>query len=59
MRSATRTTAGFAIPDSRLAGDATQLVRDIATDLLYDHSRRVFLWGASIGGERPTRPSRR
>jgi hypothetical protein len=48
----TTTIAGIAIPDSRLADDATQFVRDTETQLLYDHSRRVFLWGALVGAER-------
>ena len=41
--------AGVAIPDSRLARETTEFVRDTSTQLLYDHSRRVFLWGALIG----------
>lgn len=41
--------AGIAIPDSTLARDITQLVRDTETDLLYHHSRRVFLFGALSG----------
>jgi hypothetical protein len=45
------TIAGIAIPDSALAREATELVRDALTPLLYDHSRRVFLWGA-LQGER-------
>ena len=49
------TIAGIAIPDSRLADDATQFVRDTSTQLLFDHSRRVFLWGALVGGERGLR----
>jgi hypothetical protein len=36
--------AGIAVPDSALARDATEFVRDAATQLLFDHSRRVFLW---------------
>ncbi|HYY08411.1 MAG TPA: HD domain-containing protein [Actinomycetota bacterium] len=48
----TTTIAGVAIPDSVLANDATQFVRDTSTQLLYDHSRRVFLWGALVGAER-------
>jgi hypothetical protein len=46
------TIAGIALPDSVIARDATQFVRDTSTQLLYDHSRRVFLWGALIGAER-------
>jgi hypothetical protein len=47
----TRTIAGIAIPDSALAREATELIRDAESDLLYDHSVRVFLFGA-LQGER-------
>ena len=47
----TQTIAGIAIPDSSLANDATQLVRDAATDLVFHHSRRVFLFGSLRGRE--------
>ena len=47
----TTTIAGIAMPDSALAKAATQLVRDTENDLLYHHSRRVFLW-AALTGER-------
>jgi HD-GYP domain-containing protein (c-di-GMP phosphodiesterase class II) len=43
------TIAGVAIPDSALAREATELVNDLSTPLLFDHSRRVFLWGALQG----------
>jgi hypothetical protein len=45
------TIAGIPIPDSTIARDATALIRDVSTPLLFDHSRRVFLW-ASLQGER-------
>jgi hypothetical protein len=45
----TTTIAGIKIPDSMMAREATQLVRDTETDLLYHHSRRVFLFGALTG----------
>ena len=49
---ATRTTvAGVLIPDSSLALEATEFVQDVSTQLLFDHSRRVFLW-ASLQGEK-------
>lgn len=41
--------AGIAIPDSTLAAEATELVRDAAPDLLFHHSRRVFLFGSLQG----------
>lgn len=44
--------AGIRIPDSETARAATQLVRDTEDDLLYNHSRRVFLWGALTGERR-------
>jgi HD superfamily phosphodiesterase len=37
------------IPDTELAREATELVRKAATPLLFDHSRRVFLF-ASLKG---------
>lgn len=40
-----------AITDSRLARDATELIRSIEPDLLYHHSRRVYAFGA-LQGER-------
>ncbi|MFE6871369.1 HD domain-containing protein [Kitasatospora sp. NPDC057692] len=43
------TIAGVRIPDSALAREATELVRDTASPLLFDHSRRVFLFGALRG----------
>lgn len=47
----TETIAGITIPDSTLATEATELVRDVTTPLVYEHSRRVFLFGA-LRGER-------
>jgi HD superfamily phosphodiesterase len=41
--------AGIDIPDSRLASEATELVRDAASSLLFHHSRRVFLFGSLQG----------
>jgi hypothetical protein len=45
------TIADIPIPDSALARDVTEFVREAAPPLLFDHSRRVFLWG-SLQGER-------
>ena len=44
--------AGIHVPDSAIARAATQLVRDTEDDLLYNHSRRVFFWGALTGERR-------
>lgn len=41
--------AGIEIPNSPLALAATQLVRESADELIYNHSRRVFLWGSLRG----------
>ena len=43
--------AGIAIPDSTMAQDATDLLRDVADDLVFHHSRRVFLFGSLRGQE--------
>jgi hypothetical protein len=51
MSTTSQDVAGIQIPDSALARDVTQFVQDVAPQLLFDHSRRVFLW-ASLQGER-------
>ena len=43
------TIAGIKIPDSKMAKDLTGLIRDKEPDLLYHHSRRVYLFGALTG----------
>ena len=43
------TIAGISIPDSALAVEATELVRDTESELLFDHSLRVYLFGALQG----------
>jgi HD domain len=48
----TEIVAGIRVPDSAMARAATQLVRDTEDDLLYNHSRRVFFWGALAGNRR-------
>ncbi|WP_329003983.1 HD domain-containing protein [Kribbella sp. NBC_00709] len=47
----TETIAGVRIPDSKLAREATELVRAAASPLLFDHSRRVYLFGSLRGQE--------
>ncbi len=44
--------AGIRVPDSTLAREATALVRDSASELIYDHSRRVYFFGALQGRNR-------
>ena len=46
------TIAGIKIPDSQMAKDLTELIRDKEPDLLYQHSRRVYL-------RRPNRSAKR
>jgi len=38
--------SGVRIPDSKLAQEVTDFVRDTASELLFHHSIRVYLWGA-------------
>lgn len=40
---------GVLIPDSRLACELTQLVRDTESELLFHHSIRVYCWGVMTG----------
>ncbi|ORB29495.1 HD domain-containing protein [Mycolicibacterium parafortuitum] len=44
-----QTIAGIAIPDSALVREATDFIREAEDDLLFDHSRRVYLFGALRG----------
>jgi hypothetical protein len=41
----TETIAGVTIPDTAVVRAATELVLDADRDLLFHHSRRVYLWG--------------
>lgn len=41
--------ADIVIPDTPLVRDITGFIRDAEDDLLFDHSRRVFLFGALQG----------
>jgi len=43
------------IPDSILAKEATELLREHSTDLLINHSIRVFLFAAEFGRQRSLR----
>ena len=45
----TQSIAGITLPDSALARATTEYIRDQEGDLLFNHSRRVFLWGALTG----------
>ncbi|GAA5144614.1 HD domain-containing protein [Pseudonocardia eucalypti] len=52
----TETIAGIAVPDSRVVREATELVREAASPLLFHHSRRVYLFGMLQGRRRGLRP---
>ncbi|AXI08732.1 phosphohydrolase [Oceanobacillus zhaokaii] len=41
--------AGIKIPDTKLAKDAADILREFGNDLLWNHSNRVFLFGAVNG----------
>jgi hypothetical protein len=43
---------GIRVPDSSLASEITQLVRDTEPGLLFHHSSRVYYWGALAGKRR-------
>lgn len=46
---------GVSIPDSKLARAVTEFVRDTETDLLFNHSSRVYFFGALAGKRRGLR----
>jgi HD superfamily phosphodiesterase len=48
----TSSVADVTVPDTALAREAAELVRDTAGSLLYDHSSRVYLFGALQGRRR-------
>jgi HD domain len=48
--------AGIQIPDSPLVREATEFIRHAEDDLLFNHSRRVFLFGALQGLRRGLQP---
>lgn len=48
----TTSIAGVSIPDSQLGRAITEFVRDTETDLLFNHSSRVFFFGAIAGRRR-------
>ena len=44
--------SGIAIPDSKLAREATELVRDTESALLFNHSTRVYYFASLAGKKR-------
>jgi hypothetical protein len=44
--------AGVMVPDSKLAREATELVRDTESPLLFNHSSRVYYFGSLAGKRR-------
>jgi HD domain-containing protein len=50
------TIAGIHVPDSALAREVTEFVREVEDDLLFNHSRRVFFFGALQGLRRGLQP---
>lgn len=47
----TRDIAGIRVPDTQLAKDAADILKDHGNDLLWNHSNRVFYFGAINGKE--------
>jgi hypothetical protein len=48
--------AGIEIPDTPLVREITEYIRDTEDELLFNHSRRVFLFGALQGRHRGLQP---
>jgi hypothetical protein len=53
--SASTIACGLVIPDTLLAKEATEVLRKYSTDLLFDHSIRVYLFAAAQGRQRKLR----
>jgi HD domain len=49
--------ADIVVPDTPLVREITEFIRDAENDLLFDHSRRVFLFGALQGRRRGLQPN--
>ena len=43
---------GVTVPDSKIAREATELLRDASSMLLFQHSLRVYFWGALAGNHK-------
>ena len=52
----TQSIAGITIPDTPLTREITEHIRDTEDELLFNHSRRVFLFGALQGRRRGLQP---
>jgi len=52
----TQSIAGIDIPDTPLVREITEYIRDTEDELLFNHSRRVFLFGALQGHRRGLQP---
>jgi HD domain len=48
--------AGVTVPDTPLTRDVTDFIRNAEDDLLFNHSRRVFFFGALQGRHRKLEP---
>jgi HD superfamily phosphodiesterase len=44
--------SGVTIPDSKIAREATELVRDTENSLLFNHSSRVYFFAAATGKQK-------
>src|ERR1700738_1122390 len=53
----TQQIAGIVIPDTPLVREITEYIRDTEDELLFNHSRRVFLFGALQGHRRGLQPN--
>src|ERR1700684_3082419 len=46
------TISGISVPDSKLANKITEFIRDTESTLLFNHSSRVYYFGALAGQRR-------
>jgi hypothetical protein len=47
-----KSVSGVGIPDTKLAREITEFIQDTETELLFNHSSRVYYFGALAGKQR-------
>lgn len=52
LSSTAKSVAGVVVPDTLVAAEATEFVRGVTSELVYNHSRRVYLFGSLQGRNR-------
>jgi hypothetical protein len=49
QHASTKSISGVSVPDTKLAREITEFIRDTETELLFNHSSRVYYFAALAG----------